>query len=510
MRFRDDRELEFYEQHCLLLPVFTTHEPPAHAVAVTEHNLGVHVSNPDDLDPPGAWQRLQRSDVDGLHVFDFERGKNPLLVTPDCSTFEPWATRRVSVTMSDGNVVRQPTVERYYAPWQVHVVELLRRNRYYYIHPQFWRRLDPGNYIPTDTEWIQSLRGMAIGFDALGLFRFADQVALRDAFDGVSIGEEFSEAAQSTLHTVRARWARRALDMAGLEEPALFQFLGKLARLITEYRRGERISLAVDLEEYLRDAEELAGLAFGYDWDSFFAAADRHSGRGLAAQLRQLDPLEAAASDARWNLNTVLGREPIAGFISSRDNLGNVAEEIVDFCLDHDLLEVVFSLQNYSFTTSDQRRDRFPGFHNRRLRPLALAGEQLVRGIVDTQREPSENASRSEPATNHGKSYSDLIEVLGANSAWRICFRNLKSSGKTSDKQGDLDYRALNLVRAAHESDARDDEAVACTLAAAVATRNLVSHRPRFLRYEVVRHLTGACADAVVLIWVLAKDRGLV
>ena len=474
VRFLDDRELEFYEQHCLLLPVFTTHEPPAHAVAVTEHNLGVHVSNPDDLDPPGAWQRLQRSDVDGLHVFDFERGKNPLLVTPDCSIFEPWATHPVSVTMPDGNVVRQPTVERYYAPWQVHVVELLRRNRYYYIHPQFWRRLDPGNYIPTNTERIQSLRGMAIGFDALELFRFADQVALRDAFDGVSIGEEFSEAAQSTIHTVRARWARRALDMAGLEEPALFQFLGQLARLITEYRGGERISLAVDLEEYLRDAEELAGLAFGHDWDSFLAAADRHSGPGLAAQLRQLDPLEAAASDARWNLNTVLGREPIAGFISSRDNLGNVAEEIVDFCLDHDLLEVVFSLQHYSFTTSDQRRDRFPGFHNRRLRPLALAGEQLLRGIIDAQPEPDDNASNNGLEGHRGRTYSKVVEILGKHSSWLTYFQTLKRRGQTSDKQGDLDYRALNLVTAAHQSGARGDEAVACTLAAAVATRNLV------------------------------------
>ncbi len=412
--------------------------------------------------------------------------------------------------MPDGNIVQEPTVDRYYAPWQVHAVELLRQNRYYYTHSQFWQHLDTSHYIPTDTERIRSLRGMAIGFDALELIRFADQASYRDAFNGLSSGQELSDAAYSRLKSVRAKRARRALAMSGLEEPALFSFLGELIRLITKYRRNERISLAEDADEYLRDAENLAGLAFSYDWDSFLAAADRHVGRGLVAELKRHDPVEVAASEARRSLNVVLGRDPVTRVISSRDDLGDVAEEIVGFCLDHDLLEVLFSLQHYSFTTSDQRRDRFPGFHNRRLRPLALAGEQLLRGIVGARRDPIEDASHSEPVAHHGKSYSDLIEVLGQNTAWHTCFMKLKSTGQTSDKKGDLDYRALNLVRATHESDVKCDEAVARTLVAAVAARNLVSHRPRFLGFEVVRHLTGVCADAVVLIWILAKDRGFV
>ena len=258
-------------------------------------------------------------------------GRNPFLVTPDCSTFEPWNSDQVSVTMPNGHLDRSPTVERYYSAWQVHVVALLRQHRNDHVQLRFQRRSDSEQNTAADTERIRSLRGMAIGFDAMELFRFADQVAIGEAFDGVSPGEEPSEAAHSTLRTVRAKWARRALAMSGLDEPALFKFLGELISLIIEYRGRERISLAEDAEEYVRDAEELAGLAFGHDWDSFLAAADRHSGPGLAAQFRRLDPLEAAASDARWNLNTVLGREPIAGFISSRDNLGNVAEEIVDF-----------------------------------------------------------------------------------------------------------------------------------------------------------------------------------
>ena len=50
-RLKDD-ELEFYEQHCLLLPAVVRHQPTAHLVAVTQRNKGWPVKNPEDLKPP--------------------------------------------------------------------------------------------------------------------------------------------------------------------------------------------------------------------------------------------------------------------------------------------------------------------------------------------------------------------------------------------------------------------------------------------------------------------------
>ena len=56
-----DDELEFYEERCLLLPMVVRRQPAAYLVAVTQRHNALPVSNPEDLEPPEAWRRLQRS-----------------------------------------------------------------------------------------------------------------------------------------------------------------------------------------------------------------------------------------------------------------------------------------------------------------------------------------------------------------------------------------------------------------------------------------------------------------
>ena len=193
VRLLSDAELEFYEQHCLLLPVVRFHQPPTYVVAANERGLGLPITSPEDLTPPDAL-RLQQRNADGLHPFDAELDSNPLLVAPDCSKFQPWESDdTIAVPMPDGHTVRQPLVERYYAPWQVHIVEVLRQGKYYYKHSRFLRHIDPSHdlwkwhRLPADTEQIRSLRGMASGFDALECFRYAGQVAHDEAFAGIPL-----------------------------------------------------------------------------------------------------------------------------------------------------------------------------------------------------------------------------------------------------------------------------------------------------------------------------------
>ena len=445
---------------------------------------------------------------------DAELDSNPLLVAPDCSNFQPWETNdTIAVPMPDGHTVRRPLVERFYAPWQVHIVEVLRQRKYYYDHSRFLRHIDPSHdlwewhHLPEDTEQIRSLRGMANGFDALERFRYADQVARNEAFDGVPAGESLSEAAQDQLRSVLTRWEQQALTVSGLDAPAFFEFLGKLALLISDYRYDERVALAEDAEEYLLDAQALARDAFTYDWKGFLAAAEAHTGEGAAAELRRLDPVETAAQAARGALKWTLEGDHLAPIVSGRKGHDGVPDDIVEFCLEHDLLEVLHSLQRSLYTDADRRTDRFPGFLNRRLRPLALAGEQLAHCILDTSPERDLDASDATPVGHYGQKYSRLIEILGRESTWLPRFKKLVSAAQTSDKHGNLDQRALRLTEAAHAAGTGDDDVVAYTLAAAVATRNLVSHRHQFLSLRVVRTLGGPCADAVVLIWFLGRDR---
>ena len=512
VRFLKDDELEFYEKHCLLLPAVVCRQPTAHLVAVTQRSNGWPVKNPEDLEPPEALRSLRQPHADGLHPLDAGREHNPLLLTPDGITFEPWdADDKLTLTAPDGRTVQRRTVERYYAPWQVHVVELLRQRKYYYAHSRFLSHIDPSHdlwsrhRLPERTERTRSLRGMADGFEALERFLFADHVALQEAFQGVD-GVTLPEAAQQRLDTTVTTWARRSRAISGLDEPAFFQFLHELARLIDDYRRDERIALAEDTEEYLLDAQRLAGHAFDYDWDGFLAAAEEHVGPGLSAQLRWLDPVEAAARDAKENLKAILGQNPMTAIANEYGDNGTIPDEIVQFCLDHDLLEVLYSLQLYSYTSTDLRRDRFPGFAHRRLRPLALSGEQLASGILDARAERGHEAS----ASHHGEPYGKLVKILGKDSSWLSPFWNLISTGQTSDKQGNLDRRAVRLAEAAHAVGAERDDVIAHTLAAAVATRNLVSHRHRLLSWRDARTLAGPCADAVVLIWLTARENGLV
>ena len=509
VKFLKDDELEFYEKHCLLLPAVVRHQPIGHLVAVTQSSGDCPVENPEDLEPSEALRRLQRPHTDGLHPFDAEREHNPLLRTPDCTTFEPWDTDdKVTLTAPGGRTVQRSAVERFYSPWQVHVVELLRQRRYYYAHSRFLRHIDPSHdlwswhRLPEHTEPMRSLRGMANGFEALERFLFADHMACQEAFHGVE-SVTLSELAQQRLHTTVTTWARQSLEMSGLEQPEFFRFLHELACLIDAYRDDERISLAEDTEAYLVDAQRLAGYAFEYDWDGLLEAAEAHVGPGLSTQLRWLDPLEAAVRDAKENLKAILGQDPVAAIAIEHGDTGTMPDEIVQFCLDHGLLEVLHSLQHYSYTSADRRRDRYPGFFHRGLRPLALSGEQLARGIVDARAERGHEKS----VNHHDKGYHGLVKTLGKDSSWLAPFKGLRT---WDSGHGDLEQHAVGLVEAAYAVGAERDDVIANTLAAAVATRNLVSHRHLLLSSREASTLAGPCADAVVLIWLTAREKGLV
>lgn len=499
------RELEFYDRHCLLLPLARTRMPRDYAIERKTYGLADREEPVPS--PPEDWDRLQWGHTDGLHAFDVERGRNQFLETPGCTTFDEWSADRVRAVMPGGETVLTPTVERYYAPWQVHVVALLRQQRHYYAS-RFLRHLDPSHDlwkwygIPEDTEQLRSLRGMAAGFDAVELFLYADEAAHQEAHDGVPVGERLPTPRRERLRAILGQRARRSLDASDLDEPKFFEFLGKLAGLIHDYWSDERVALSEDAQEYLRDAEKLAGHAFGYDWDDFFAAAAEHGGPSLANTLRRLDPVESAAHDAREVLRAILNEGLGAAITSDCGDLCDVADDIVQFCLRHDLVEVLTSLQSYLFTTTDQHRDRLPGLLNRRLRPLALAVEQLARVLVEEspQLRPADGSSM--PRTLWG-----FIQRLGQGCSWTAEFKKLRSSDQRDDGPGDLERRARDMSRAAVSTDSDRDGAIANTLGAAVAARNLVSHRPRFLPSDIVEPLSGSCADALVLIWILAHAK---
>ena len=498
VRFLSPRELEFYERHCLLLPAATTRKPAPHALAVAQDSLDVAVDEPSDLVPPEEWRRLQEYPWEGRHAFDREQGLNPFLVVPDCTTYEPWDERRVPVTLGDGHLVREPTVERYYGYWQVHVVELLRQATYYK-RDALARQLPETSAIrafyriPEDAEWARSLQGKRQGYEVLTLFDLAYSSAIRDPENPFDSVPEITPAIRSHL----GRRTQEVLDKLGFDEEGFFSFVSGLVELRQSYLELERGSLAGEVERDLALAQRFARYAFDYDWDDFVGAVRLSGGQYYSDQLRRLDPVEAARDGALENLKDALTHGFPVGV--DTDELQAAPEEIVDFCTRHELFEVLSALADYSFTDGDLQRDRFPGFLHRRLRPLALAVEQLLHGVLDA-------AGKSRPGDN----LTTALQTLGEGSLWVEDFNRRVSQGETSDKQEDrsLDLRALALASSAQHDDP-EQVTIARTFIVAAAARNLVSHRRRFLASETTRPLAGACVDSILLVWLLARRKGL-
>ena len=501
IRSLDDRELEFYEQHCLLMPVARTRMPTAYAVVRAQQRFGVTVDGPEDLDLPAEWQRLEEREWRDAHPFDRERGRNPHLMTPDCTTFEPWDAHRVAVTPAGGQPVQVPTVERYYAYWQVHVVDLLRARKYFERAP-FLREMPRSSRflewyaIPADPDWARTFGGKATGYEALTRFGVAYSSAVKHARAPFDDDSEMPEAVQTQLQATLCAHAKRTLGLLDVDEPAFFGFVSGLAELMQDYRRDERSALADDVERDLGLAQRLAHYAFDHSWEGFVAATERHQGEYWSAAIRRLDPVDAAAIDALKSLRYVL--EAGLGVAVEPGEVENLPEQIIDFCVDNELFEVLNGLGNYFFSSDDLRRDRLPGFLHRRLRPLALGVEQLTREVLETASRP-----------HYGDPLPELFKRLGNGSAWVSQFDRLMSKGATSDKAGDLDRRVVTLAKSAAPTDP-DDLGIARTLALAAAARNLVSHRHRILADEAVLPLTGACARSIALVWLLARRQGVV
>ena len=155
------------------------------------------------------------------------------------------------------------------------------------------------------------------------------------------------------------------------------------------------------------------------------AAAESHVGKHLVDRLRRLDPIDSTKLDAQKNLERILQDGAGTTMFPDGDNHAETAQEMVDFCLEHDLYEVLTGLQNYSYSLTEQRRDGYPGFLHRRLRPLALAVEQLARGILDAAGKP-----------HQGKGLPGLIRIIGADSPWMKRFNALIRERHTGRSRG--------------------------------------------------------------------------
>jgi hypothetical protein len=491
----DASELEFYEKHCLLLPIFRTVAPAPLVLDRLQRQFS-SVAGPV-REPPAEWKRVERPQFLDPEQIDEEIRENPFVTKPDCSSYESWDARWVETIRSTGSPVGERLATPYYSYWQVHVVHLLRRMGYYE-HAAIVRELPDESPSrrryepPADTEWALSFQGQAAGYEVLARFGTSSTNFWGREYVRVEEGDPLS--ADDTQVELRSL-ARDSLAATGFEEPDLYAFIGKLLDLRESYLRAERASLADEVQRDIELALQLANAAFGYDWEQSIATLGEHHGEYSAMRLRRLDPFERAIAEAKENLKGAVSNSP--ALTATPEDAEELASGFVDFCLHHELFEVITAVAQYTFTPEDLRSDRLPSFFYRRLRPLALSVEQLVRSLA-----AEIDLTSSDP-------YLAVVRELGRDQAWFTHFnRFIDRDRLTWDGEGDLHERAFQLSQSI-APDVSAPREIGASIALALAARNLVSHRSQSIRTEIARSLAGNCMSALTFVWVTARRDNL-
>jgi hypothetical protein len=494
-------ELEFYERNGLLLPTARTMESVTHARAVAQQQNRLAVETPTDLDPPIEWSRLEQSDPSGGHPFDREIGSNPFIHKPTRETFEPWNTRDIEIAFASGQRMKVPTIETYYDYWQVHIVELLRSFKYFEYAP-FLRELPPDSSLrqfyemPTDRTWARELRGMSRGYTAIARFSDVFQRAMENAHSGLKSDEALPDAAAAAVRDQLVAHAKRILQDAGLDEAPFYEFVIKVLDLMEDYERHERAALAADVERDLWLAQTFAYYAFGHDWSAFVSGCERHGGKQRGTTIRRLDPVEAARDEALQNLKYIL--QAGIGIASTTNEQEALPREWTDFCVNNELFETLKGVEVYSYSDREVRADRYPWFLYRRLRPLALAVEQLARAILEI-------ANRPEP----GEPMSALFTALARGEPWEVEYNRLLGGGYTSDKTRRFEQQ-VGLIQAMARPGDPEHLTIARTIILSIIARNLASHRNRRVADATVRVLAAACGRALAITWLLSRRAHIV
>ena len=135
--------LEAYEKAGLLIPFYRFVAPDEYIRSLFEYNYKIAYITPDALFDDHKWQEIEhlrtalRSySFKPLPHFDFAlmhghpldvsyRNKNPFLKKPYKDDFIPWEEYKIVAGTLEGRPVREETVEHYYTPWQIFVLDEL-------------------------------------------------------------------------------------------------------------------------------------------------------------------------------------------------------------------------------------------------------------------------------------------------------------------------------------------------------------------------------------------------
>jgi hypothetical protein len=279
----DKRELEYYEEKGVMLPVARVVVPEEYVKRMHEWQY-----RSTDMPYPDEWPEINRlrdrhlvlledyaklTDEELVDPFDREFGRNPYLVRPDLNNYQSWDSYQVVVEHHDDYDVKESAATPYYSYWQVHQLYEIQK------YPDLYKNRFLIEHLPDEfrerccralnLELYRSFHGRAPFFDALSFYitmynrehnrTFA---LIPEQYRVRTLNAQQYQAYQSRL---RAH-AESVVAKYSLAEQDLYAFLVNLLDLHHSYLKAERLKLADELEnDIVYQARLIAGKT-GKEW----------------------------------------------------------------------------------------------------------------------------------------------------------------------------------------------------------------------------------------------------
>lgn len=441
------RELEYYEQQGIMLPLARVVYPDEYIVQREESKKS------DNFEWTGydQWPALARlseklrilptdygdmTDAELADAFDreFEAGTNPHLLRPTTGEFRPWADYHVMVDYGDGSRVRMESAEHYYSYWQIHQLYFLQQYPDLYKNVRILSRLpedDPVRLFRPSAPSRQRLvefDGRRDYFDALSFWITLHDRERNRAFadacevDGIrALSDEQFERHLSKLGEL----ALMVVVRFQLNADDLYEFLRSLLSLLDEYDRDERHKISAELTNDIFALERLIRFVTGESRNDVAENLGETS-RLVGATFRHLDPFTKERDYALELIKGVANKGK-----DELDLLGasdwafteTDADRLLDYCEGSEIYIVINALGGMVAVGDDERRRNFRQVRRyTQLKNLLTGCEYLFRNLAQKS---NVNVRRR----------ADLIRVVAnmmEDESWIVEFRRFSRAGMCS------------------------------------------------------------------------------
>lgn len=515
-------ELRFYEKAGYALPRVRVAAPEEAFRASKTWSLNGHQGAPPQMPADflavfesGSVMFEHAKITDAELVESLDRaiaGPSPYVAQPSVDQPFDESAYLASIPASGGaHTIVESRETSYYSPWQVHQLAWLQAHPLLFSYRHLLDSADEDvqklhrAFLPT-RDAVRDYRDRANVFDATWYFKtMADReqdrtFALSQDVDGVITLDEQERLAYVARLNAHAK---HVVEEFGLTEGQLLRHLDGLLGEHYAYVEGERLKLAESIVEEIVEVCEWMSLAGYGSWDDIGDKMVTNFSPSTKSRLRAIDPwtrnYDEAIQTLTWyesSLNNILSSISAQAYPVS-------AGEIMKYCVNNELDEVVETIARLSWTSQEQRNELYFD-HYRRLRNVGVAFEHFLKRVCAPLPSP--------PGVT--RTLTPWIEALSDGTGWESHFKSgLVSKLVSPGASASALIASVTALRSDPGMTATRDGLVAMHFLLTALGRNASVHvKPeiRISRGSEFGSLGEAIAFSFLHVWHIGKARGWV